>query len=78
MEATIRAVMCMAAGEALATVVGARVASLTQGRMAMITTGWKTTAAVVISVAAVACLAAGIGARGARSPRRRPKKASHR
>jgi RNA polymerase sigma factor (sigma-70 family) len=63
-EATIRAVMCMAAGEAMATVVGARVASLTQGRMAMISTGWKTTAAVLISVAAVACLAAGIGARG--------------
>ena len=63
-EATIRAVMCLAAGEAMATVVGARVASLTQGRLAMMTTGWKTTAAVVISVAAVACLAAGIGARG--------------
>jgi protocatechuate 3,4-dioxygenase beta subunit len=64
LEATIRAVMGMAAGEAMATVVGARVASLTQGRLAMITTGWKTTAAVVIAVAAVACLAAGIGARG--------------
>jgi len=64
MEATIRAVMGMAAGEAMATVVSARVASLTQGRLAMITTGWKTTAALLISVVAVACLAAGIGARG--------------
>jgi RNA polymerase sigma factor (sigma-70 family) len=64
MEATIRAVMCMAAGEAMATVVGPRVASLTQGRMAMVTTGWKTTAALVFSLAVGACLAAGIGARG--------------
>ena len=65
-EATIRAVMGMAAGDAMATVVGARVANLTQGSLAMITTGWKTTAAVVIFVAAVACLAAGIGARGSK------------
>src|SRR5271166_4787587 len=34
METTIRAVMCMAAGEAMAAVVGARVAELTQGRLA--------------------------------------------
>ncbi len=64
MEATIRAATSVAAGEAMATVVGARVAALTQGTAAMITTGWKTTAAVAISAAAVACLAAGIGARG--------------
>jgi len=61
-EATIRAVKCLATGEAMATVVGARVASLTQGRFVMMTTGWKTTAAIVISVVALACLAAGIGA----------------
>ena len=64
MEATIRAVMRMAAGEVMAAVVATRVASLTQGRWAMITTGWKMTAAVAISLAAVACLAAGMGARG--------------
>jgi RNA polymerase sigma factor (sigma-70 family) len=77
-EATIRAVMCMAAGEVTATVVATRVASLTQGRWAMITTGWKVSAAVAISLAAVACLAAGMGARGgktqARPSRRAPGK----
>ncbi len=66
-EATIRAVMSIAAGEAMATVVGARVARLSQGRLTMITIGWKTTATAAISVAAVACLAAGIGAQGGKS-----------
>jgi RNA polymerase sigma factor (sigma-70 family) len=67
LEATIRAVMSMAAGEAMTTVVGARVVNLTQGRLEMITTGWKATVALAISAAAVACLAAGSGASGGKN-----------
>ena len=60
---TIRTVMRVASGEALATVVSARVASLTQGGLTLITNGWKATAFAVFSLAAVAALAGGVRTR---------------
>jgi hypothetical protein len=54
--------MRVAAGEAMATVVSARVASLTQGGLSMLTNGWKTTAVAVFTLATVASLAGGVGA----------------
>jgi RNA polymerase sigma factor (sigma-70 family) len=71
-QATIRAVMRVAAGEAMATVVSARVLSLTQGGLTMITNGWKAAAFAALSVAAIAGLAGVVGAgddrRGAHAP----------
>jgi RNA polymerase sigma factor (sigma-70 family) len=60
---TVRAVMQVAAGEAIATVVGARVMRLTQGGLTMITNGSKVLALTLLSLAAVASLAGGVGAR---------------
>jgi hypothetical protein len=61
--ATVRAVMEVAAGEAIATVVGARVMRLTHGGLTMMTNGSKVIALALLSLAAVASLAGGVGAR---------------
>ena len=61
--ATVRAVMQVAAGEAIATVVGARVMRLTHGGLTMMTNGSKVIALALLSLAAVASLAGGVGAR---------------
>jgi RNA polymerase sigma factor (sigma-70 family) len=61
--ATVRAVMQVAAGEAIATVVGARVMRLTHGGLTMMTNGSKVVALALLSLAAVASLAGGVGAR---------------
>jgi RNA polymerase sigma factor (sigma-70 family) len=60
---TVRAVMQVAAGEAIATVVGARVMRLTHGGLTMMTNGSKVIALALLSLAAVATLAGGVGAR---------------
>jgi RNA polymerase sigma factor (sigma-70 family) len=61
-EATLRAAVRVAAGEAIAVVAGARLAVLTRAGLTMMTEGWKATAAGVFSLAAIACLAVGFGA----------------
>ena len=61
--ATVRAVMQVAAGEAITTVVGARVMKLTHGGLTMMTNGSKVIALALLSLAAVASLAGGVGAR---------------
>ena len=61
-EATLRAAVRVAAGETIATVAGSRLASLTRGGSMVMTESGKATAAAVFSVAAIACLSAGIGA----------------
>ncbi len=65
-EATIRAVMRIAAGEAIATVVSARLANMTRPGLTVMTEGWKA-ASIVLAGAAIACLAAGIGTAGGKS-----------
>ncbi len=67
-QATLQAVTRVAAGEALATVVGARVANLTQGGMTLITNGWKGTTLALLSLAALASLARGVGVRDVEKP----------
>jgi RNA polymerase sigma factor (sigma-70 family) len=59
---TTRAVLRVAAGEAMATVVSARVVRLTQGGLSMITNGSKYTAFTLLSFVAVATLAGVVGA----------------
>jgi RNA polymerase sigma factor (sigma-70 family) len=59
---TIRAVMRVAMGEEMATVVDARVANLTSGGLTVITHGWKTLAFAVVSMGMAAILAGGVGA----------------
>jgi RNA polymerase sigma factor (sigma-70 family) len=60
-EATLRAAVRIAAGEAMAVVAGARLAGLTRAGLTAITEGWKTAAFVALAVAAIASAGAGIG-----------------
>jgi RNA polymerase sigma factor (sigma-70 family) len=59
---TIRAAMRIAAGEAVATVVSARVARLSRGGLTLVTNGWKGTTLAMLSLMALAGLASGVGA----------------
>ena len=66
--ATLRAVMRGASGEALITVAGARVASLTQGGLNMLTgAAWNVTMAALVLTGSSAVLAVGIAAGGGRN-----------
>jgi RNA polymerase sigma factor (sigma-70 family) len=57
---TLRAVLRVAAGEAVATVVGAHVANLTQGGLTLITHNCKATLFAAVYVAMIASLAGGV------------------
>jgi RNA polymerase sigma factor (sigma-70 family) len=72
-EVTIRAAMRIAAGEAIANVVSARVSSLSRGGLNLITNGWKASAFTVLSLAAVAGLAGVVGARDDMNARQQPE-----
>ena len=61
-QATLHAAVRIGAGEAIATVAGTRLASLTRAGLTIMTGSGKATAAAVLSVAAIACLSAGISA----------------
>ncbi len=61
-QATLHAAVRVAAGEAIAAVAGSRLAGLTRAGSTIMTGSGKATAAAVLSVAAIACLAVGIGA----------------
>jgi RNA polymerase sigma factor (sigma-70 family) len=66
-EATVRAAIRVAAGEAAAAVVGTRVAHLTRGGMNLAINGWNMTVCVLLAVGAAVSLAAGITAGGDQS-----------
>jgi RNA polymerase sigma factor (sigma-70 family) len=61
-EATLRAAVRVAAGEAVAVVAGARLAGFTRAGATIMTGSWKATTAATLSVAAIASLAVVIGA----------------
>jgi RNA polymerase sigma factor (sigma-70 family) len=60
-ETTLRAAVRVAAGETIAAVAGTRLAGLTRGGLTIMTGSGKATAAALLSVAAIACVAAAIG-----------------
>ena len=66
-EATVRAAIRVAAGEAAAAVVGTRVAHLTRGGLNLAINGWNMTVCVLLAVGAAVSLAAGITAGGGKS-----------
>ena len=66
-EATLRAAVRVAAGEAVAVVAGTRKAGLTRAGLKVLTKGWKTTAYAVVAVAAIAGVGSGIGVLGVRN-----------
>ncbi len=61
-EATLRAAMRVAGGEALAVAAGSRLAGLTRAGSTVMTGSGKTSVTALLSVFSIACLAAGIGA----------------
>ncbi len=63
-EATLYTAVRVAAGEAVAAVAGARLAKLTRAGLSTMTVELKATACIALSIAAIACLAAGSGVLG--------------
>ena len=66
-EATVRAAIRVAAGEAAAAVVGTRVAHLSRGGLNLAINGWNMTVCVLVAVGVAVSLAAGITAGGGKS-----------
>jgi RNA polymerase sigma factor (sigma-70 family) len=60
-ETTLRAAVRVAAGETIAAVAGTRLAGLTRAGLSIMTGSAKATAAAILSVATIACLAVSIG-----------------
>ena len=60
-DATLRTAVRIAAGEAVATVAGARLARLARAGCSTMTQGWNAAAYVALSLTAIACAGTGIG-----------------
>jgi RNA polymerase sigma factor (sigma-70 family) len=63
-EATLRAVVRIAAGESMAVVAGERLAVLTRAGVPVMIEGWKTTVYIALALGAIASVGAGIGVLG--------------